>query len=41
MPPKTENDVFLAICFRNLKEKPLVDFDKVASESGMSLGGAK
>jgi hypothetical protein len=41
MPPKQDNDEFLATCFRNLKEKPQVDFDGVSKESGMSVGGAK
>lgn len=41
MPPKQDNDDFLGHCFRNLKEKPQVDFDKVAEKTGMSVGGAK
>ncbi|KAK5083139.1 hypothetical protein LTR05_007022 [Lithohypha guttulata] len=36
-----ESDAFFAACFRNLKEKPNVDFDKVAEETGMSVGGSK
>ena len=36
-----EQDAFLAVCFRNLASKPDVDFEKVAEETGMSLGGAR
>lgn len=41
MPPKIDNEAFLACCFRNLREKPKVDFDAVAKETAMSLGGAQ
>lgn len=36
-----EQDAFLAACFRTLPGKPEVDFDKVAEETGMSVGGAR
>lgn len=41
MAPGLDKDVFLATCFRNLKEKPQVNFEAVAAEAGMSVGGAQ
>lgn len=35
------NDEFLAVCFKNLKEKPAVDFNAVARDLGLSVGGAQ
>ena len=36
-----EKDAFLAVCLCNVKEKPDIDFNKVAEQTGMSVGGAK
>lgn len=36
-----DQDAFLACCIKNCKEKPIIDFEEVAKETGMSVGGAK
>lgn len=41
MPPKTDIDAFIAACFRALKERPQVDWSRVAKETGMSDRGAQ
>ena len=51
MTPKTEgtarkakvtmaSDAFLAACIKHAKEKLIVDFDALAKDIGMSVGGA-
>lgn len=36
----TTNEAFLAACIKHAKEKVVVDFDSLATELGMSKGGA-
>jgi len=40
-PPVADQDAFLACCFRHMEEKPKVNFKDVATELGMSVGGAQ
>ncbi|KIW70951.1 hypothetical protein PV04_03178 [Phialophora macrospora] len=38
--PSTGGEVFLKACIKYAKEKPSIDYDAVAQETGMSVGGA-
>jgi len=40
MAAKTDKESFLAACFMSIAE-PKVDFEQVAKDTGMSIGGAK
>jgi hypothetical protein len=36
----TASEVFLKACVKFAKEKPSIDYDGLAEETGMSVGGA-
>lgn len=40
MPPKASDEQFLAACIKHAKTKVDVDFDALAADIGMSVGGA-